>query len=275
MKKTADTLPTAGATLNTVCHLFSEQGWLETPVCVPGEMPLIIFINQQELVTILCTPSKLNCLVLGFLYSEGIIASLQEVAGMRICEDESLADVKLTNTEYKVPLRRTLTSGCGSGASFITQGQRVDSDLIVAPGEVLALMKQLYQQQNLFQQCGGVHASALCDRKQILVAAEDIGRHNTLDKIMGECLLRELPTRDGILLTTGRISSEMLLKAARMQIPIIVSRGSPTKRAIKLGGELGITVIGYARSNRLSVFSSEERLQGAQIKLATQARLAK
>ena len=90
--------------------------------------------------------------------------------------------------------------------------------------------------------------------------AEDIGRHNTLDKIMGECLVRRLPTQDGILLTTGRISSEMLLKAARMQVPVVVSRGSPTERAVSLGNELGITVIGYARGNRLSVFSGEERL---------------
>ncbi len=224
-------------------------------------MPLTIFINGQESVTILCTPTKLNCLVLGFLYLEGIIADVSEVASMRICEDEPIADVRLARAEYTVPPRRMLTSGCGSGVSFQTQGQRVASGLVATPGEVLALMKQLYQQQSLFQQCGGIHGSALCDRKQILVAAEDIGRHNTLDKIMGECLLRKLSTRDGILLTTGRISSEMLLKAARMQTPIVVSRGTQTERDILLGRELGISVIGYARNNRLSVFSGGERLQ--------------
>ncbi|MFC1915154.1 formate dehydrogenase accessory sulfurtransferase FdhD [Chloroflexota bacterium] len=260
MEKTIEELSDSGVTPSVTCNFFSGEEWRRETVAIPSEMPLTIFINSQEVVTILCTPTKLTHLVLGFLYSEGIIDSLKEVASLRVCEDEPIADVRLTKTEYKEPPRRTLTSGCGSGASLKTEAQRVDSDSVVTPEEVLSLMKQLYQQQGLFQLGGGIHSSALCDRKQILVIAEDIGRHNTLDKIMGECLMRRLPTQDCILLTTGRISSEMLLKAARMQTPIVVSRGSPTERAISLANELGITVIGYARGNRLSVFSSEERL---------------
>ena len=254
-----DNLPAGGVAPDITCSFFSGEEWLKEPVSIPREMSLDIFINGQELVTVLCTPTKLNCLVIGFLYSEGIITSMNEVASMRICEDEPIADVRLNKTDYPVPAKRTLTSGCGSGVSFKTQEEKVVSDLVVTPEEILALMKQLHQHQNLFQQCGGIHCSALCDRKQIPVAAEDIGRHNTLDKILGECLLRGLPTRDGILLTTGRISSEMLFKAARMQTPVVVSRGSPTERAVSLGRDLGITVVGYARGNRLSVFSGEER----------------
>jgi len=261
VKKTVNNLLVDGATPNVSCSFFSGEEWLRTPVALPNEMSLTIYINGQELVTILCTPTKLNCLVVGFLSSEGVIANPREIVSMRICEDEPVADVRI-NREYTVPQRRTLTSGCGSGVSFDTQGQKIDSDLMITPEEVLALMKQLHRQQDLFQQCGGIHCSALCDREQILVAAEDIGRHNTLDKILGECLLRGIPIRDRILLTTGRISSEMLLKATRMQTPVIVSRGSPTERAAVLGHELNITVIGYARGNRLSVFSGEQRLIG-------------
>jgi len=260
MEKTIDELLANGVTPNVNCNFFSGEEWRRESTAVPSEMPLTIFINGQETVTILCTPTKLTHLVLGFLYSERIIANMHEVASMRVCEDEPIADVRLNKIEYTAPPPRTLTSGCGSGVSLTTQEQRVDSDLVVAPEEVLSLMKQLYQQQDLFQLGGGIHCSALCDRKQILVSAEDIGRHNTLDKIMGECLMRRLPTQDCILLTTGRITSEMLLKAARMQTPIIVSRGSPTERAISLGNDLNITVIGYARGSRLSVFSGEERL---------------
>jgi len=242
------------------CRFFSDETWRKETVAIPGELPLTIFVNGREVATILCTPSKLTQLVLGFLYLEGIIADKQEVASLRVCEDEPVADVRLLKSEYDAPPRRTITSGCGSGISFDTQTPKVVSNLVVTPEDILALMRQLYQQQELFQEMGGIHSSALADREKILVSAEDIGRHNTLDKITGECLMKGLPTTDKILLTTGRISSEMVLKAARMQVPIVVSRGTPTERAVKLGTELGITVIGYARGNRLSVFSGEERL---------------
>jgi FdhD protein len=242
------------------CRFFSGENWREEAVNIPGELSLNIFVNGEEVATILCTPARLTQLVLGFLYLEGIITDQHEVASLRVCEDEPVADVRLLNGEYKAAPRRTITSGCGSGISSNTGVPKVVSDLVVTAEEILSLMSQLYQRQDLFQEMGGIHSSALADRQDILISAEDIGRHNTLDKIMGECLMKGLPTEDKILLTTGRISSEMVLKAARMRVPVVVSRGTPTERAVKLGKELSITVIGYARGNRLSVFSDEERL---------------
>jgi FdhD protein len=223
-------------------------------------MAFTIYIDDKELVTILCTPTKLNCLVLGFLYSEGVISSMSDVATMRVCEEDSLADVRLSKPGYTPPERRTMASGCGGGVTFATEMKRVDSHLTVTPEEISSLMKQLNEKAELYRFCGGVHTSALCDNSKLLVIAEDIGRHNTLDKIMGECLLTKLPTSDRLLLTTGRISSEMLSKAATMRTPIVVSRSSPTDRSISLAQELGITLIGYVRGNRLSVYSHEERL---------------
>lgn len=252
--------PTTGIASDITCRVFSKGEWQEQSTSAPYEMTLSIYINGDELVSILCTPTKLNCLALGFLYSEDIIRNMSDVAGMRICEDEPIADIKLSKTDFTPPTRRTLTSGCGGGVKFDSQVSKVESDMVVSPEEILALLKQLYHQQSLYQQSGGIHCSALCDHKQLLVVTEDIGRHNTLDKIMGECLLRKLSSQDKILITTGRISSEMLLKSARMQVPIIVSRTSPTERAISLGRELGITVVGYARNSRLSVFTGVERL---------------
>jgi FdhD protein len=249
-----------GAAPDVVFDRFSGEGWDKTSSHLPSEMALAIYVNRQELVTILCTPTKLNCLVLGFLYAEEIISGLGDVAKMRVCEEESLADVTLSNPEYELPKQRTLTSGCGGGATFKTQGQKVESDLVATPKEVLSLMKQLQDQMELYRLCGGVHASALSDTKKLLVVAEDIGRHNTLDKIQGECLLRRLQTRDRLLLSTGRISSEMLLKAAKMQVPVVVSRHSPTGAAVSLARDLGITLVGHASGSRLSVYSHPERL---------------
>jgi FdhD protein len=179
---------------------------------------------------------------------------------MEVCEDQSMADVRLSNTEYELPTQRTITSGCGGGATFTTEGRRVDSDLVASPMEVLSLMKKLQEQMDLYRISGGVHASALADRSNLLVVAEDIGRHNTVDKIQGECLFTGLSTRDRLLLSTGRISSEMLLKAARMQVPVVVSRRSPNGRAVLLACDLGIALVGQARGSRLFVYSHPERL---------------
>lgn len=245
---------------NFDCDRFSVDGWVRASVYVPNEVEFTIFVNQQEMVTILCTPDGLNYLVPGFLYGEGIISDIDDIASMRLCEDKALADVRLKNPGYKLPARRVLTSGCGGGTVFKTEGRKVDSALVVTPAEVLPLMEQLLEQMELYRLSGGVHTSALSDTRKLLVIAEDIGRHNTLDKIQGECLFRGISTRDRLLLTTGRVSSEMLLKIAKMQIPLIVSRHSPTGSAVSLARELGIALVGHARGGRFVVYSHPERL---------------
>lgn len=242
------------------CDRFSDKGWESTSTHVPVEKEISIFVNQQELVTILCTPNKLNFLVTGYLYAEGVISGISDVASMRVCDEESEVDVRLSNTEFELPRIRTLTSGCSGGVAFRTDGERVDSKLVVTPAEVLSLMKQFLEKMELYRLSGGVHASALSDTKNLLVISEDIGRHNTLDKIQGECLMKQLETRDRLLLCTGRVSSEMLIKASRMQVPVIVSRTSPTGRAVSLAYDLGITLVGYARGDRLTVYSHPKRL---------------
>ncbi len=241
-----------------VCHRFANGGWVKASVHVPSEMEFTIYVNQKALVTILCTAAKLNYLVIGYLYAEGIISGIGDVVSMRVSEEEALADVRLKNPGYKLPKLRKL--GCSGSSVFKTQGQRVDSDLVATPEEVLSLMKQFLEQMELYRLSGGVHTSALSDTRNLLVVAEDIGRHNTLNKIQGECLLRGISTRDRLMLITGRISSEMLLKAAKMQVPIVVSRHSPTKNAILLARDMGIALVGQARCDNLAVFTHPERL---------------
>ncbi len=253
----------AGAAPDINYRSFSSGEWSKSSTAVPQEMALTIYVESQELVTILCTPNKLNQLVLGFLYSEGIISDKSDVAMMRVCEDDSLADVKLSKPGFNPPEKRTIASGCGGGTTFQTTLKSVESDLRITPEEVLSLMKQLNERAELYRHSGGVHTAALADNNSILIMAEDIGRHNTMDKIMGECLMTGVSTKDRLLVSTGRISSEMLSKAVRMGTPIMASRSSPTDRAISLAQELGITLIGYVRGNRLSVYSHEDRVHNA------------
>lgn len=248
---------------------YANGEWQRISGELPNEMLLSLFVNGQELVSILCTPEKLNCLVIGYLRSEGFIDSLDEIATMRTCLEESLADVQLTHQLAALPTRRILTSGCGGGVSFDLgeNVQPLNSSWCVSPSQILSSLK-LLQRESQSQKINGcirrgVHVSALSDGDNIIVQAEDIGRHNTLDKILGECMLRRIPTEDLLLLTTGRISSEMLGKAAKMGVPIVASINSATRRAVTLGADLGITVVGYARGSQLSVFSGEGRLRHA------------
>jgi len=252
--------PSVEADIDVECERFADGAWVSTVAHLPNELKLTIYVNKSELVTVLCTPTKLNNLVLGFLYGEGIISGLDDILWMRTCEEENVSDVRLVKPEFTVPTHRTLTPGCGGGATFTSEAQPVESELVITPTEVLALARQLLEQMELYKVSGGVHTSAIADQQNLLVVAEDIGRHNTLDKIQGECLMRELDTKDKILLSTGRISSEMLIKAAKMQTPVIVSRHSPTGGAVLLARDLGITLVGQARAGSLRVYSHPERL---------------
>ncbi len=249
-----------GVAAELACDRFSDGEWTATTAQVPMEREVRIYVNLQELVTILCTPSKVNFLVLGFLYAEGIISGLDDVLMMRVCDDEFEVDVRLTKPEFVLPTKRRLTSGCGGGASFSSEGKKVESRFVADPVEILGVFKQLQARIEEDRFSTGIHTSALADTKELIAVCEDIGRHNTVDKIQGECLMERIPTKDRLLLTTGRVSSEMLLKAARMQVPVVVSRHSPTGTAALLARELGIALVGRARGGRMTVYSHPERL---------------
>jgi FdhD protein len=239
----------------------------ERPVI--AEVALTVFVDGRELVTLMCTPWKLNCLILGFLYLEGVIDSADDVAALRVCVADRVAEVSLSRP-IEMPRRRVLTSGCTGGTSFRNyleevQRQRVPSDRQVGVEQLYRLMRELHQESHLYHESRGVHTAALSDGEALLVIAEDVGRHNCLDKIAGECLLREQPTADHLLLSSGRISSEMLLKAAAMRVPIVVSRTSPTAMSVLLAEHLNVMVVGYVRPDSLNVYTHPWRLTGVEV----------
>jgi FdhD protein len=226
---------------------------------VVREQPLTVYVNAERFLTLLCSPFQLEALVVGYLWMEKVIEHLSEISRLDISEVDGRADVTLTHPVV-LPTERILTSGCGGGITFRIDPRlfpRLQSTLRVTAPQLAARLKELFGLARHYQASRGIHAAALADHDRLLVMAEDVGRHNAVDKVKGEAMLKEITTVDRILLSTGRVSSEMLLKAARMGVPVVASRTSPTEMAVGLAEQLGITVIGYLRPDSLNLYAGE------------------
>jgi FdhD protein len=229
---------------------------------VPVEELITLYVNALPLVGLMCTPTRLEELALGFLFNEGLIDGLGKVAVVEQCGGGRCVDVWLKQ-DIEIPQRRVITSGCSGGTTFediASVHHRVESDLCVAPQQVTQLMEEFSRVTFVYRRAGGIHGAVLVEGERLLCTAEDIGRHNTLDKIAGLCLRQGQSMQSCILFTSGRISSEMLNKVARMGIPIVVSRTSPTSLSIRLAQAWGITLIGYTRRRSFRVYAGEGRV---------------
>jgi FdhD protein len=227
------------------------------------ETLLSVYVNGQELATLMCSPVDRVALVLGFLFNEGVIASLDDVGLVQPNVTFATIDVFLNHADFAPPRRLTLTSGCGSGVSFQNLTETfppLESDLVIAPQMLLERMRDLNNCAQLYREVRGVHAAILGDVGGPLLCAEDIGRHNTIDKLAGKALLERIDTRDLILVSSGRISSEMLGKARQMGIPIVASRTAPTSISVDLAQAWNICVAGYVRQNGMRVYTHAQRL---------------
>ncbi len=250
----------------TVLRL-GEEGKSSLTDVVAREMPVTIIFNNQELVTLLASPKDLNYLAVGFLFSEGLINNKNDIK--KILVDGGKGVVRLETDEDaaqagEMVFRRIITSGCGRGASFYSAADiklaRVESRIEMSVMDVLSLVHDFQHRSELYRATGGVHSAALCDTKSILVFNEDIGRHNAVDKILGECLLKDIATDDRVVITSGRISSEILLKIAKRNIPIIISKSAPTDLGVRLANDLGITLLGFVRGKRMNVYTHDWRI---------------
>jgi FdhD protein len=227
------------------------------------ETPLSLTVNGQTWLTFMCTPVDLEALAVGFLYNEGLIEKRADLVDVRLCANGDNVDVWLTYPLEK-PSEWRRTTGCTGGVTSVSNEKAVmiqpkDHHCYTA-WDIYALLDQLNAAQGLYRLSGGVHTSILSDGKRMLVAAEDIGRHNTLDKIAGYCFLHELDCAQRVLVTTGRISSEMMQKAARLEADLLISRTSPSALSVQIAQSAGITLIGYARPRRFLVYTHPERI---------------
>jgi FdhD protein len=229
---------------------------------VVREYPLRLRVNGSDLATLVASPHRLNFLVAGFFRLQGFIESLDDILSLGICSDFGLAEVRIRG-EVPERLAPTLTSGCGTGISFNipeTLKQGGAGGALFSTEAVFTLMKDLAARAESYREHGGIHSAAVGDGKELLLYAEDIGRHNTLDRLAGEALFRNLDLQGKLLVTSGRISTELVAKAARLGIAVIASRTSPTDRAIDLAEQAGITLIGYVRGEAMEIYSHPRQI---------------
>jgi FdhD protein len=257
---------------------YEPAASLATPVVVrsgdrhegrmPAERPITVYMNDVEVATMQATPDDLEELAAGFLVSEGLLENRDALLSIGADHKRGLVYVE---TSEAVPdeltfRRRYLTSGCGKGVTFSSVGHArsltpVSTDFVVAASDLREWMRQMNEQAGKYRDTGGMQACALAGGGKVRIVREDVGRHNAVDKVLGRAWLDRLPTEDAVLLSTGRVSYEMAVKAAKANVPVVVSKSAVTDLAAEIAGGLGITVVGYARGDSMVVYTHPDRVR--------------
>ncbi len=234
---------------------------------VTDEIFLTLFLNKNELLTLSCSPGGLNELCSGFLYSAGLIHSLDDIESMYIDTNNMKCDIVLVDKGLNADalFKRVFTSGCEKGILFpnvldIAHRHIIMKNFTIRSEKIAGLMKTFEKKSEAYRTTGGVHSAALSDGDNILAFGEDIGRHNAIDRVIGKALHKNLNMTDLILITSGRISSDVIYKAQKTQTAMIVSRGAPTSLAVKLADKWNITLVGFVRGQRMNVYTAKERI---------------
>jgi FdhD protein len=232
------------------------------------EAPLTIMLNGEELATLLCSPHSFELLAIGFLVGEGVLRSRHDLRSIAYQPEQGIVWVKTVDDAAPLHgfLRRNFASCCGKGRPtlhFLNDYQQlrpITGMTFFTVREVLGWTVLLDEQATTFKLTGGVHEVALANQGGFVVSYEDIGRHNALDRILGYTFLNGIATSDKAVVLSGRVASEMVAKAARIGVSVVVSRSAPTCLSIDVAEQLGITLVGFARGNSLSVYTHPDRI---------------
>lgn len=235
-----------------------------------NEYPLAIMLNGKKIATLLCSPEKLKELVLGFLRTERLILDIGDVTDFELDEEKGVARVTTLRQHAsmesfhskKVDLDKLENAVNSVFDHFLdsVNCEPLDSRMTLPVGKIFEFMRFNLNYSDVFKETGGVHCIALCDTERVVAIAEDVARHNALDKVIGESLIRGIYLKDKILILSGRVSLEMILKAAKLQIPMIVSKSAPTSLSVALAKKLNITLIGFVRGNKMNIYANEDRV---------------
>lgn len=237
---------------------------------IVSEYAVTVKINQQEFVTMVCTPEYVEDMVIGYLASERVIRSFEDIEEIWHQEKEGFVHIKTKhiNPYYQqTQNKRYITSCCGmsrQGFVFTNDAlvaKKMDQvDVQITTGDCFRLMHAMQESADIFKKTGGVHNAALCDVNGIVLSRMDIGRHNALDKIYGFCLRNNIRMEDKIIVFSGRISSEILLKVSKIGCAIVLSKSAPTELALQLAEQLGITTVGFIRQQTLNIYTHPQRI---------------
>ena len=238
---------------------------IETSVTV--ERPLTLFLNSQEIVTLMTIGDYVDCLAVGYLINQNMLRGDDAVTGVDYDEEIETVVVRTAHeTDFEEKLKkRTRTSGCALGTTFgdvmeTFEEVTLDPDATIRTSWLYALAKTINTTPSLYLEAGAIHGCVLCERDRPLIYMEDVGRHNAVDKIAGYMHLHRIAPEGKMFYTTGRLTSEMVIKAVQMRIPILVSRSGFTAWGVELARQANLTLIGRARGRRFIALAGEGRI---------------
>ena len=245
---------------------YNERGEM-VPTSIAGEHPLTLYVDKREIVTLMTLGHAPEALAIGYLRNQRLVPSIDEIAAVQVdWQTESVAITTHSQTPLGALDKKTVTTGCGQGTVFGDLMQEIDAiklrdDVQLADADLFVLLEKVRRHETIYKQAGAVHGCALATTAgDILMFIEDVGRHNAVDAIAGRMWLEDIDGSDKVFYTTGRLTSEMVIKCAQMRIPFLVSRSGLTQMGHQIANKVGITMLGRASGRHYLVFTGKERL---------------
>jgi FdhD protein len=237
------------------------------PTAIAGEHPLTLWLDKREIVTLMTLGHAPEALAIGYLRNQRLVSSIDEIAAVQVdWETDSVAVTTRTRRKPRALGRKTVTTGCGQGTMYgdlmeDVEKVRLRDDVRLADADLFVLIEKVRKYETIYKQAGAVHGCALATTAgEILMFIEDVGRHNAVDAIAGRMWLDDVDGSDKVFYTTGRLTSEMVIKCAQMRIPFLVSRSGLTQMGHEIAQKVGITMLGRASGRHYLAFTGKERL---------------
>ena len=260
-------LTDAARPATTEVEAYNERGEM-VPTSIAGEHPLTLYLDKRELVTLMTLGHAPEALAVGYLRNQRLVDSIDDIEAVQVdWETDSVAITTRRKLDIEEKTRkRTVTTGCGQGTVFGDLMAEVDrvrlrDDARLTDEALFVLLEKVRKHETIYKQAGAVHGCALATTAgEILMFVEDVGRHNAVDAIAGRMWLEDIDGSDKVFYTTGRLTSEMVIKCAQMRIPFLVSRSGLTHMGHRIAAQVGLTMLGRASGRHYLVFTGKERL---------------